>query len=87
MVANPNFKGKVRPGVNFEEVAGHRILFQDNPTGVISDMALIWLWFTEKKAKPHVQRPEETHPPQSKYMGKVARWHLYAHLDERGLKR
>ena len=87
LVGNPNFKGKVRPGVNFEEVAGQQITFVDNPTGYIGDMELIWLWFTDEKPKPHVQQPDETHPPVSKYFGKVDRWHLYAHFEQRGLKR
>jgi len=85
LIANPNFKGQVRPGNNFEEVSGQEIVFLNSPTGSKRDTSMISLWFTNEKAKPRVPKADETHP--STYVGKVNRWFLYAHIDESGSKR
>lgn len=87
LVGNPNLKGMVRPGDNFERVRGQQIVFQDNPAGSKADSAVITLWFTDKKAEPREALTDEPGAELSEYVGKVDRWHLYAHFDKPGRKR
>lgn len=88
MIANPNFKGKIRPGINFEEVDGFPIRFQNIPKhGNIGDISMVWLWFTKDKASPRAEVTESRYPPSSEYLGKTGRWYFYAFADERSLKR
>ncbi len=87
MIVDPNFKGKIHPGVNFEAVDGFPIRFQHYPRqGNISDISRVWLWFTEEKANLQTELPDVRFPPASKYLGKTGRWHFYAFADERALK-
>lgn len=88
MIANPNFKGKIRPGINFEEVDGFLIRFQNIPRhGNIGDISMVWLWFTKDKASPRAEVTESRYPPSSEYLGKTGHWYFYAFADERSLKR
>ncbi|QDU07477.1 M56 family metallopeptidase [Gimesia aquarii] len=88
MIANPNFKGKVRPGINFEEVDGFPMRLQNIPRhGNIGDMSTVWLWFTKEMASLEAQVPESRFPPSSQYLGKTGQWYFYAFADEKSLKR
>ncbi|MDF1745339.1 MAG: M56 family metallopeptidase [Gimesia sp.] len=87
MLANPNFIGKIHPGVNFLAVDGFPIRLQHYPRhGNIGDISVVWLWLTKEKADPLSELPDVRYPPSSQYLGKTGRWHFYAFADERALK-
>jgi hypothetical protein len=75
---------KLHPGGNREEVLGCFVYILYNPTGYKPDSGMVSLWLTEEAAAEQPVAAEW--PPASEYLGKVDRWHVYAHIDANGGK-
>ena len=86
LVGAPDASGKVRPGANRQEVPGRQIIFQSNPTGVIRDIALVWLWLTDDPAD-EIEKAAAHGPPWSEYLGRISQWHVYVHAPPEATKR
>lgn len=89
LIANPNYRGRVQPGRRYEMVEGARFLYLHSPQGgTIRDLSFAWVWLTTKqagKARPEAKVSRFT--PESEYLGKVGRWHVYLHVDAKMGKR
>lgn len=79
----PKAPGMVRPGRNRAEVSGRLVAFQEREAKRNGKLA--WFWLTEQPAAEEAAAASVTWPPETQALGRVGRWHVYAHVPKAAL--
>ena len=81
LVSGAGQPAKLHPGKNRAQVSGRLITFNIHSGGFTKATAQAWVWFMDEPAADQPV-PVEWPPVESEYLGKINRWHVYAHFTE-----